>query len=83
MLIIIVYVDDWTSLSEAIEHHGSIHPSGSSIAERGVYVNLLNNPERYTGYGGPSARRVWNAISEENCFGDVNDICLEKRVFHR
>lgn len=72
--------DDWTSLSEAVEHHTS---TNSRVAEKGVYVNLLNNPERYTGYGGASARRVWTAISEENCFGDVNDVCLEKRVFHR
>lgn len=49
----------------------------------GVYVNLLQNPERYTGYGGPSARRVWLSIMEENCFGVSEDSCLEKRVFYR
>jgi ERO1-like protein alpha len=27
-----------------------------------VYVNLLRNPERYTGYKGEHARRVWAAI---------------------
>lgn len=27
------------------------------------------NPERFTGYAGPSAHRVWKAIYEENCFG--------------
>ncbi|EPY73288.1 hypothetical protein CB1_018138001 [Camelus ferus] len=32
------------------------------------YVDLLLNPERYTGYKGPSAWRVWNSIYEENCF---------------
>ncbi|MGH0139073.1 UNVERIFIED_CONTAM: hypothetical protein FKN15_068554 [Acipenser sinensis] len=32
------------------------------------YVDLLFNPERYTGYKGPSAWRVWNSIYEENCF---------------
>jgi ERO1-like protein beta len=26
------------------------------------------NPERYTGYVGDSAHRVWRAIYEENCF---------------
>lgn len=32
------------------------------------YVNLLNNPEGYTAWAGPSAMRVWRAIYEENCF---------------
>lgn len=32
------------------------------------YVDLLPNPERFTGYKGPSAWRVWNSIYEENCF---------------
>ncbi|XP_078001000.1 ERO1-like protein alpha [Glandiceps talaboti] len=32
------------------------------------YVDLLLNPERYTGYKGFSPRRVWNSIYQENCF---------------
>lgn len=32
-----------------------------------TYVNLQLNPERYTGYTGPSARRIWEAIYTENC----------------
>ena len=32
------------------------------------YVDLLLNPERYTGYKGPSPRRIWRAIYEGNCF---------------
>ncbi|KAI0630347.1 endoplasmic oxidoreductin [Trametes polyzona] len=35
----------------------------------GDYVDLTLNPERFTGYAGPSAHRVWKAIYEENCFG--------------
>jgi ERO1-like protein alpha len=54
-----------------------VRPSG------GVYVNLLLNPERFTGYSGPSAARVWRSIQQENCFGMQNDMCLEKRVFYR
>jgi hypothetical protein len=60
---------------------------------RGVYVNLLDNPESYTGYTGESPRRVWKAIHEENCFSDggyfgaltdnASGQCLEKRVFYR
>lgn len=34
----------------------------------GVYVDLLANPERFTGYAGASASRIWAAIYEENCF---------------
>lgn len=50
----------------------------------GIYVNLLKNRERYTGYSGPSAKRVWQAIMKENCFSESSqDQCLEKRVFYR
>ncbi|KJE92056.1 Ero1l, variant [Capsaspora owczarzaki ATCC 30864] len=34
------------------------------------YINLKRNPERYTGYMGPSANRIWRAIYQENCFLD-------------
>ncbi|KAG0166658.1 hypothetical protein DFQ28_008605 [Apophysomyces sp. BC1034] len=37
-----------------------------------VYVDLLENPERFTGYAGTSAGRVWKAIYEENCFNIVH-----------
>lgn len=32
------------------------------------YVDLTRNPERFTGYSGEAARRIWRAIYEENCF---------------
>jgi len=35
----------------------------------GQYVDLSLNPERFTGYAGPSAHHVWQTIYEENCFG--------------
>ena len=41
------------------------------LEEEGVYVDLLKNPERFTGYAGPSANRVWKSIYEENCFNGV------------
>ncbi|XP_027846636.2 ero1-like protein isoform X2 [Aphis gossypii] len=59
------------------------------------YVDLSLNPERYTGYKGPSANRVWNTIYMENCFRPKNlfevytisakltGMCLEKRAFYR
>lgn len=34
----------------------------------GEYVDLLLNPERYTGYKGVSAHRIWRSIYMENCF---------------
>lgn len=40
------------------------NPNGDAI-----FVDLLKNPERFTGYAGPSANRVWRSIYEENCFG--------------
>ena len=61
----------------------------------GSYVNLLKNPERFTGYNGDSAVKVWKAIYEENCFDmdehyhmhHHNDLshseCKEKRIFFK
>ncbi|EDV95842.1 ero1-like protein [Drosophila grimshawi] len=63
------------------------------------YVDLLLNPERYTGYKGDSAHRIWKSIYLENCFGDsketsnefssymphrdLHNVCLEQRAFYR
>lgn len=35
----------------------------------GDYFDLSQIPERYTGYSGPDAHRVWTSIYRENCFG--------------
>jgi hypothetical protein len=35
----------------------------------GQFVDLVLNPERFTGYAGASASKVWSSIYEENCFG--------------
>lgn len=35
----------------------------------GDYFDLRLVPERYTGYSGKDAHRVWRSIYEENCFG--------------
>ncbi|XP_065833144.1 ERO1-like protein beta isoform X2 [Oscarella lobularis] len=58
-----------------------------------LYVDLLKNPERYTGYAGASPRRVWRSIYEENCFPNgrpkvysrftPSGLCREERVFYR
>lgn len=64
--------------------------------EGAEYVDLLLNPERYTGYRGDSAHRIWRSIYLENCFGDAsqqakmilgkypyNSLCMEQRAFYR
>lgn len=52
------------------------------------YVDLPTNPERFTGYQGEPANRVWASIYSENCFGipnnkDNTEVCTEKRVFYK
>ncbi|CAK9151809.1 unnamed protein product [Ilex paraguariensis] len=49
-----------------------------------TYVNLQLNPERYTGYTGPSARRIWDAIYSENCPKySTGEACQEKKVLYK
>ena len=62
------------------------------------YIDLAINPERYTGYTGPSTQRIWSAIYNENCFFlpdskvfydlkqkrlNADKMCLEGRTFYR
>ncbi|ORX82806.1 endoplasmic oxidoreductin [Anaeromyces robustus] len=52
------------------------------------YVDLPTNPERFTGYQGEPANRVWASIYKENCFGVPShnkeaESCSEKRVFFK
>ncbi|KAK5241448.1 endoplasmic oxidoreductin-1, partial [Cryomyces antarcticus] len=43
-------------------------PEDVTATAKGDYVSLVDNPERFTGYGGSSAHQVWEAIYRENCF---------------
>ncbi|KAN0077538.1 Endoplasmic Reticulum Oxidoreductin 1 (ERO1) domain containing protein [Elaphomyces granulatus] len=43
-------------------------PEDEGAAAKGDYVSLVDNPERFTGYSGSGAHRVWDAIYRENCF---------------
>lgn len=43
-------------------------PEDEGAAAKGDYVSLVDNPERFTGYSGPGAHKVWDAIYRENCF---------------
>lgn len=45
-------------------------PEDEGAAAKGDYVSLVNNTERFTGYSGPGARQVWDAIYKENCFSN-------------
>ncbi|KAL6111050.1 ero1b [Pungitius sinensis] len=56
---------DWARHDDAQDHFCELDDETSPDSE---YVDLLLNPERFTGYKGPSAWRVWNSIYEENCF---------------
>jgi hypothetical protein len=47
------------------------HWEAEEFSPESTWVDLIKNPERFTGYAGPGANRVWKAIYEENCFGAV------------
>ncbi len=51
-------------------------------ARNGIYVDLLKNPEGYTGYQG---QQIWTAIYKENCFsrGLIEKMCSEEKVFFK
>ncbi|XP_064940128.1 endoplasmic reticulum oxidoreductin-1-like isoform X1 [Musa acuminata AAA Group] len=58
--------------------------SASSMLAEMTYVNLQLNPERYTGYTGPSARRIWETIYTENCPKyPSGEFCQEKKVLYK
>ncbi|OEL31173.1 Endoplasmic reticulum oxidoreductin-1, partial [Dichanthelium oligosanthes] len=49
-----------------------------------TYVNLQLNPERYTGYTGDSARRIWDSIYKENCPKyPSEELCHEKKALYK
>ncbi|XP_064079743.1 ero1-like protein isoform X2 [Macrobrachium nipponense] len=82
----------WAAHDSAIDSFCELDDESSTDSD---YVDLLLNPERYTGYAGPSAHRVWRSIYQENCFkpsadlgpyadfSSIGDMCLEKRTFYR
>ena len=77
------YRDGMDDVLGRVEYNGMASRDWVVAKDGETYINLLLNPERYTGYSGPSASRVWRAIQQENCFGRHEDTCLEKRVFYR
>jgi ERO1-like protein alpha len=51
-----------------------------------VFIDLQKNPEKFTGFSGAEAMRIWKAIYLENCFTSstsLADMCREERIFFR
>lgn len=53
------------------------------IGDETVYVDLIANPERFTGYGGDQSWQIWKSIYNENCFNLGHDQCVEKNFFYK
>ncbi|KAE9020606.1 hypothetical protein PR003_g12572 [Phytophthora rubi] len=75
--------NEWEEVSNA-----NVWATQGEAEETMAYINLLENPERYTGYSGIQAERIWKAIYEENCFtppeeSKLDGMCLEERVYYR
>jgi ERO1-like protein beta len=59
----------------------------------GVYVDLIENPERFTDYSGPSSHKIWSAIYDQNCMIPGTTMlkqhstnwnsCNERKLFYR
>jgi len=89
--------DSWTmGISSAPLFFGDETPPLTNNKEEedtAVVVDLRLNPERYTGYSGHSAEKVWTAIHEDNCFQnptgyseDTAGYCTlpaEQRIYNR
>lgn len=60
-----MYIMFWTHLVVGIFGAYCIAEHAAGL---GSYVDLILNPERYTGYSGRSPLRIWRAIYHENCF---------------
>ncbi|XP_063929360.1 ero1-like protein [Zophobas morio] len=81
----------WSAYDDAQDNFCAIEDNDNESE----YVDLLLNLERYTGYRGESAHRIWRSIYMENCFRNtksdnpyihsskLNNMCLEERAFYR
>src|SRR5271170_4969404 len=58
-------------------------PDDESVASEGVYVSLVKNPERFTGYAGDHAHSVWREIYKENCFEMQPQTSEEEEILTR
>ncbi|KAJ8411881.1 hypothetical protein AAFF_G00155190 [Aldrovandia affinis] len=56
---------DWNRHDDEADRFCVVDDEESPDAQ---FVDLLLNPERFTGYKGPQAWQIWNSVYEENCF---------------
>lgn len=54
----------WKAYDDAQDYYCQL----PDVDDEAEYVDLTLNPERFTGYKGKSAHRIWNSIYMENCF---------------
>eukprot|EP00903_Cladosiphon_okamuranus_P017822 g16401.t1 len=73
--------DEFIPWSEKAD--GSVWGLQDEGGEGFQYVNLELNPEKFTGYSGASAARVWGSIYWENLRGYQDNACMEKRILFR
>lgn len=59
---------DWASYDEETDPTRFCVPDDAFVSNTSIFVNLLRNPERYTGFSGDPAHHIWDAIYKENCF---------------
>lgn len=58
-------------------------PEADDAGVEYAYINLLRNPERFTGYAGEHAARVWQAIYGQPGLEAGASAAPELRVFYR
>ncbi|KAL7540527.1 hypothetical protein ACHAWF_006706 [Thalassiosira exigua] len=83
--------DGWSSDAASMPAFFEGPTSLVGESDAAVVVDLRLNPERYTGYAGSSADKVWEAIHNDNCFREddavrVDGTCAltaEQRVYNR
>ena len=83
-------VPDWKGYKNPWMPDDEGNGNGSGEVEYS-YINLMRNAERYTGYKGEHANRVWTAIYQQPCFEDVangttpsgEQVPAERRVFYK
>ncbi|XP_025104333.1 ERO1-like protein alpha isoform X2 [Pomacea canaliculata] len=83
---------NWKDYDDSLDMFCEVDDEDSAQMQ---HVDLLLNPERYTGYKGASPHRIWRSVYEENCFKpsetwtygqekeSLSSMCLEKRAFYR
>jgi hypothetical protein len=70
--------NEFFGLSPSLEYSASASGNDNDYCEldkyndKGVYVSLAANPERFTGYAGPNANILWSSFYDEDCFSNAN-----------